>query len=226
MGGAVDDACAIKLAQLDARLKRIGANLRPQFRHIFAIAEGKLKMALELSTDESAEHASPAVAKATRKVSFGAGATAPLELREKVAPLELREKVTQREQRQKVTAAVQCEKMSASQCEKRMVEIKGEIANLEVRISEFVGKKNGKHYHNLRTPLLKIHEELRQIEPMSEEVKEQVVLCKNYVNSCLDFLDCRSVVEQDDDIFSYNDPAIFGSTHDLLKENTIKITAI
>ncbi|KAL3273704.1 hypothetical protein HHI36_015134 [Cryptolaemus montrouzieri] len=108
--------------------------------------------------------------------------------------------------------------------EKRLKLIKQDVANLEIRISEFIGKRDGKHYNNLKDALTKLVEELEEID--EEELLDQVVMCHNYIKSCFNFLDSKVTDDIDDDIFTnYTDSKIYGSTHDLL-EGSVRTTAI
>ncbi|KAK9883276.1 hypothetical protein WA026_001460 [Henosepilachna vigintioctopunctata] len=111
--------------------------------------------------------------------------------------------------------------------EKRLKAIKEDVANLEIRISEFVGKKDGRHYNNLKTSLTQLVEELEQID--EDELLDQVVLCHNYIKSCFSFLDSKAVDSDDidDEVFTnYTDSKIYGSTHDLLEDHCVRTTAI
>ncbi|XP_045478234.1 uncharacterized protein LOC123683319 [Harmonia axyridis] len=111
--------------------------------------------------------------------------------------------------------------------EKRLKIIKQDIANLEIRISEFIGKKDGKHYNNLKVSLEQMEEELDGIR--EEELLDQVELCQNYIKSCYNFLESKALEEDDvdDDLFTnYTDSKIFGSTHDLLEGHNVRTTAI
>ncbi|XP_044759738.1 uncharacterized protein LOC123317328 [Coccinella septempunctata] len=111
--------------------------------------------------------------------------------------------------------------------ERRLKIIKQDIANLEIRISEFIGKKDGKHYNNLKLSLEQLGQELEGMH--EEELLDQVDMCKNYVKSCLNFLESKALDEEDvdDEIFTnYTDSRIYGSTHDLLEGHNVRTTAI
>lgn len=110
--------------------------------------------------------------------------------------------------------------------EKRLKIIKQDVANLEIRISEFIGKKDGKHYNNLKVSLDQLDDELDSFK--EEELLDQVDMCKNYIRSCLNFLESKALEDEvDDDIFTnYTDSKIFGSTHDLLEGHNVRTTAI
>ncbi|EFA09054.1 uncharacterized protein LOC103314132 [Tribolium castaneum] len=73
------------------------------------------------------------------------------------------------------------------------------IEKVELEISQFVGKKNGRYYGRIKGQLEEYLSELRNIVPADDEVAEQVKLNCNYVASCLTFLDEKAIDDGDDD---------------------------
>jgi hypothetical protein len=95
--------------------------------------------------------------------------------------------------------------------EEKVGEIRAKIEQMEVEISQFVDRKNGKHYNQIKGQLEKYADELKSSAPADDVVSEQVKMCNNYIASCLSFLDEKAVdddVESDDeepDVVKSND---------------------
>ncbi|RZC33199.1 hypothetical protein BDFB_002301 [Asbolus verrucosus] len=77
--------------------------------------------------------------------------------------------------------------------EDKIARIRQEVANLELEISQFIGRKNGRYYNKIKEQLVGYSEELKNILPMDEAIMEQLKLCRNYIASCLSFLEEKGV---------------------------------
>lgn len=78
---------------------------------------------------------------------------------------------------------------------KQIEEIKQEVEGIELKISEFIGRRNGTHYNRLKSKLIENMKRLREISVDDEYLVEQINLCLRYVGSCLNFLDEKAVEE-------------------------------
>lgn len=85
------------------------------------------------------------------------------------------------------------------------------LRQIELEINEFVGKKHGKQFNKIRDDLNKYLIELNNINPSDEYAADQVKICRNYVSSCLTFLDERATdnirpesFTSDDEVFNNN----------------------
>ncbi|XP_060522465.1 uncharacterized protein LOC132699646 [Cylas formicarius] len=87
-------------------------------------------------------------------------------------------------------------------------EIVEDLQQIELEISQFVGKKHGKQYNKIRNALNKYLVEVNRLESTDEYASEQQKICRNYVSSCMSFLEERATdsgfIEGDDDVFSSN----------------------
>lgn len=78
---------------------------------------------------------------------------------------------------------------------KAIENIKKQVQEIELRISEFVGFKEGVHYTQIKQKLIDCLLNLKEIANQSEIIAEQKELCVQYVHSCLTFLDEKADVE-------------------------------
>lgn len=74
-----------------------------------------------------------------------------------------------------------------------------QVGDIEIRISEFVGLKNGMHYVQIKEQLFENMEFLKQIPNQSEIIVEQKERCVQYIRSCLNFLDEKA---EEGEVFS------------------------
>lgn len=82
---------------------------------------------------------------------------------------------------------------------KAIENVKKQVEDIEIRISEFVGLKDGVHYVQIKEQLFENLEFLKQIPNQSEIIVEQKERCVQYIRSCLHFLDERA---EDGEVFS------------------------
>lgn len=78
---------------------------------------------------------------------------------------------------------------------KAIENIKMQVQDVELRISEFVGYRDGVHYNQIKEKLFDFLGNLKEIPNQSDIVVEQKELCVQYVRSCLTFLDEKADVE-------------------------------
>lgn len=74
-----------------------------------------------------------------------------------------------------------------------------QVGDIEIKISEFVGLKNGVHYVQIKEQLFENLEFLKQIPNQSEIIVEQKERCVQYIRSCLNFLDEKA---EEGEVFS------------------------
>lgn len=79
---------------------------------------------------------------------------------------------------------------------KEIEEIKREVEEIEFQISEFIGRRNGRHYNRLKSKLIGNMQRLNEFSVSDEYLVEQINLCLRYVGSCLNFLDEKAVDEE------------------------------
>lgn len=112
-----------------------------------------------------------------------------------------------------------------------------QLRQVEQDISDFVGQKNGKQYNKIRDLLNQYLVELSTISPVDDVALEQLVVCRNYIGSCLSFLDEKasagSVVSResftsDDEVFDNNNvtPALAKVEENFRLQKLLKNTAV
>ncbi|KAJ8972020.1 hypothetical protein NQ314_000402 [Rhamnusium bicolor] len=74
---------------------------------------------------------------------------------------------------------------------------------IEYQIADFVGKKHGTQYSRIRDQLNHYLIALNRFNTSDDYTVEQIKICKNYVGSCLNFLDEKAIEEEKfhDDVF-------------------------
>lgn len=82
---------------------------------------------------------------------------------------------------------------------KAIENVKKQVEDIELRISEFVGLKNGTRYTHLKGMLMENLLYLKEIPNQSELIVEQKEMCVQYIRSCLNFLDEKA---EDGEVFS------------------------
>lgn len=97
--------------------------------------------------------------------------------------------------------------------------IKKDVEDIELQISQFIGRKNGTHYNRLKDRLFGHLDKLAAISAKDDELLDQKEKCVNYVKSCLNFLDERAV---DGDIIGEDDVFAPSSTNNELNNLTKK----
>ncbi|KAJ8923157.1 hypothetical protein NQ315_001711 [Exocentrus adspersus] len=73
----------------------------------------------------------------------------------------------------------------------------------EYQIADFIGKRNGTQHNRIRDKLLGYMDVLDGFSPSDDYTVEQINICKNYVTSCLNFLEEKALDEEklQDDVF-------------------------
>lgn len=110
------------------------------------------------------------------------------------------------------------------------------LRGIEENISDFVGQKNGKQYNKIRDLLNQYLVELSTISPVDDVALEQLVVCRNYIGSCLSFLDekasssviSRESFTSDDEVFdNNNDTSALAKVEENLRlQKLLKNTAV
>lgn len=107
------------------------------------------------------------------------------------------------------------------------------LRQLELEINDFVGRKHGKQYNRLRDGLNRYLIELNNLNPSDEYALDQVRICRNYVGSCLTFLDERSTDDArsdsvgDDEVFENNNlPPMSKIEENFRMQKLLKNTAV
>ncbi|XP_018573799.1 nucleoporin GLE1 [Anoplophora glabripennis] len=86
----------------------------------------------------------------------------------------------------------------------RINEIIETLQSTEYQIADFVGKKHGTQYNRIKDKLSQNMTTLNSFSPSDDYTIEQVKICKNYIVSCLNFLEEKAIEEEkvpDDDVF-------------------------
>ncbi|KAJ8986123.1 hypothetical protein NQ317_005593 [Molorchus minor] len=85
-------------------------------------------------------------------------------------------------------------------------EIVESLQAVEYQIADFVGKRHGTQYNRIRDRLTKHADELKRFNTTDDYALEQINICKNYVESCVSFLNEKSIDDtlQDDVFFPSN----------------------
>lgn len=115
--------------------------------------------------------------------------------------------------------------------------IKDMVANLrdvELEISAFVGSKNGKQYNKIRETLNVYLVELNGMTHADQDVIDQIKICRNYIVSCLNFLDEKATnaarpesFTSDDEVFENNNVQPVSKVEANLKmQRLLKNTAV
>lgn len=101
-----------------------------------------------------------------------------------------------KEMKRKVEQSHQLEEENTEENVLKAIEnIKTQVQDVELRISEFVGYRDGVHYNQIKEKLFDFLANLKEIPNQSEIVVEHKELCIQYVRSCLTFLDEKADVE-------------------------------
>lgn len=82
---------------------------------------------------------------------------------------------------------------------KAIENVKKQVQDTELRISEFVGLKGGVHYTQIKEKLFENLSYLKEIPNQSEAIVEQKELCIQYIRSCFNFLDEKA---EDGEVFT------------------------
>lgn len=109
-----------------------------------------------------------------------------------------------------------------------------ELRDIETEINDFVGRKHGKQYNRMRDNLNRYLIELNTLNPADEFAVEQIKICRNYVGSCLTFLDERSTDDMrnesfngEDDVFENNNlPPMSEIEKNFRMQKLLKNTAV
>ncbi|ENN75977.1 hypothetical protein HUJ04_007431 [Dendroctonus ponderosae] len=93
----------------------------------------------------------------------------------------------------------------------RIKDIVENLRNVELEINDFIGTKNGKQYNKIRETLNMYLVELNGITHADQDVIDQIKVCRNYIVSCLNFLDEKATnsgrpesFTSDDEVFENN----------------------
>lgn len=101
-----------------------------------------------------------------------------------------------KEMKRRLEQNKQVEEADSEEVTLKLIEgIKKQVEDIELRISEFVGLKDGVHYTQIKDELFKNWSRLKEIPNKSEIIVEQKELCVQYIRSCLNFLDEKAETE-------------------------------
>ncbi|XP_050299629.1 uncharacterized protein LOC126738368 [Anthonomus grandis grandis] len=108
------------------------------------------------------------------------------------------------------------------------------LRQIELEINEFIGKKGGKQYNKIKDGLNKYLAEVTGLSPVDDYVIDQINVCKNYISSCLSFLEERATGDvrpesftSDDEVFHNNhEPAMVRVEENFRMQRLLKNTAV
>ncbi|XP_066249213.1 repetitive organellar protein-like [Euwallacea similis] len=123
---------------------------------------------------------------------------------------------------------------------KRIADMIESIRQIEQQISEFVGKKDGKQYDQIKDTLKKYLAELNTLSPVDDNALGQLAECRTYIGSCLSFLDEKAVQRpqsrdnrpesftSDDEVFDNNNvpPALKKVEENFKLQRMLKNTSV
>nr|XP_023028300.1 uncharacterized protein LOC111516362 [Leptinotarsa decemlineata] len=97
----------------------------------------------------------------------------------------------------------------------RITDINEQLEAIEYQIADFVGKKNGTQYNRIKNTLTSYYHEISDMKTNDSFNLDQIRLCKNYIGSCLNFLDEKSV-----DVIEVVEEKKGAQTEDIANEDT------
>ncbi|KAG5885225.1 hypothetical protein JTB14_002653 [Gonioctena quinquepunctata] len=78
----------------------------------------------------------------------------------------------------------------------RISDVIEELEAIEYQIADFVGKRNGTQYNRIKDKLGSFHNKVSRLHSNDDYTSDQIKVCKNYIMSCLNFLDEKAVDEK------------------------------
>ncbi|XP_066139832.1 myosin-11-like [Euwallacea fornicatus] len=116
----------------------------------------------------------------------------------------------------------------------RIADMIESIRQIEHEISEFVGKKDGRQYRQIKDTLIKYLGELNTLSPVDDYALDQLIVCRTYISSCISFLDEKAVSDRpesftsDDEVFDNNNvpPALKEVEKNFKLQRILKNTAV